>query len=310
MRTLVTGGAGFVGSHLTEALLDAGYEVRVLDDLSTGRWANLAAVSDRPGLRLVHGSVLDADLVDRLVAGCDTVHHLAAPPGRYPDRALADLRTVVHGTEHVAAAAHRYDARLLHVSTGAVYGRNARIGLREPDDRIVGPEPRWWSADAAAVAEAVVAGYARAGLRAVVVRLFDTAGPRQRDGVVPRFVGQALSGTPLTVHGNGRQVRCFCHVADVVPALATLIDRPIAYGGVFHLGSGEQTTIGRLAERVLELTGSFAPIVRVPAAEDGLSRRVPDCRRARELIGFAPTRGLDEILRDVLADHAPHPVRP
>lgn len=321
MRTLITGGAGFIGSHLTEALLAAGDQVTVLDDLSTGRWENLAAVADRPALRLVRGSVLDAELVERLVLGADTVYHLAAAVGAFTirDRTLDSLRTNLHGTEHVVAAAHRYDVRLLLASTSEIYGKNDKVGLREDDDRIIGSptKSRWSYSEAKAIDETLVTAYGRAGLRAVTVRLFNTVGPRQtgRYGmVVPRFVGQALAGDPLTVYGTGDQIRCFCHVADVVAALPALLAERDAIGGVFNLGSAEQVSIGQLARRVVRLTGSHSTIDRIPyqvAYGDGyedMMRRVPDCRRARELIGFVPARDLDTILRDVVAEHRAVPL--
>jgi len=323
MRTLITGGAGFIGSHLTEALLATGDQVTVLDDLSTGRRENLAAVADHPRLRVVCGSVLDADLVGRLVLGSDVVYHLAAAVGAFTirDRTLDSLRTNLHGTENVVIAAHRYDARLLLASTSEIYGKNDRIGLRETDDRIIGPPTvsRWSYSEAKAIDETLVTGYAHAGLRAVTVRLFNTVGPRQtgRYGmVVPRFVGQALAGVPLTVYGTGEQIRCFCHVADVVATLPRLMARHEAYGRVFNLGSAEQVTIGGLARRVIALTGSSSPIEQISYSDaygDGyedMMRRVPDCRRARDLVGFAPTRDLDAILRDVIAERSAAPAEP
>lgn len=321
MRTLITGGAGFIGSHLTETLLAAGEQVTVLDDLSTGRWENLAPVADRPALRLVRGSVLDADLVDRLVLDADTVYHLAAAVGAFTirDRTLDSLRTNLHGTEHVVASAHRYDVRLLLASTSEIYGKNDRVGLREDDDRIIGSptKSRWSYSEAKAIDETLVTAYGRAGLRAVTVRLFNTVGPRQtgRYGmVVPRFVGQALAAAPLTVYGTGDQIRCFCHVADVVAALPALLAERDAIGGVFNLGSAEQVTIDGLARRVLALTGSHSPIDHIPyqvAYGDGyedMMRRVPDCSRARDLVGFVPTHDLDAILRDVIDEHRTTPL--
>jgi UDP-glucose 4-epimerase len=318
MKALITGGAGFIGSHLAEHLLAAGHEVTVLDDLSTGRLANLSAVADHPRLSVVPGSVLDAALVDTLASQVDTVFHLAAAVGSFVirDRTLASLRTNIHGTEHVLAAAHRHQARVLIASSSEVYGKNTKVGLRENDDRLVGSPllHRWSYSEAKAVDESLTHAYVRElGLRAVIVRLFNTVGPRQsgRYGmVIPRFVAQALAGQPLTVFGTGTQVRCFCHVHDVVPALLALVQHPGAYGSAVNLGSCEQVTIAGLAQRVRTLTGSTSPIVHLsyeegigPGYED-LQRRVPDCTKARELIGFRPTRTLDDILHSVIDEQS------
>lgn len=318
MKALITGGAGFIGSHLAEHLLEGGHEVIVLDDLSTGTLANLAAVREHPRLRCVPGTVLDAALVDALASQVDTIFHLAAAVGSFVirDRTLASLRTNIHGTEHVLAAAHHHQARVLIASSSEVYGKNTKVGLREDDDRVVGSPllHRWSYSEAKAVDESLTHAYVRElGLRAVIVRLFNTVGPRQsgRYGmVIPRFVAQALAGRPLTVFGTGMQVRCFCHVHDVVPALLALVQHPGAYGSAVNLGSCEQITIAGLAHRVLTLTGSASPIVHLsyeegigPGYED-LQRRVPDCTKARELIGFHPTRTLDDILRSVIDEQS------
>jgi nucleoside-diphosphate-sugar epimerase len=316
MKALITGGAGFIGSHLAEHLLTGGHEVVVLDDLATGSLDNLATVSDHPQLRYVAGSVLDEELVDTLAGQVDTIFHLAAAVGSFVirDRTLASLRTNIQGTDHVLAAAHRHQARVLIASSSEIYGKNTKIGLREDDDRVVGSPllHRWSYSEAKAVDESLTRAYVtELGLRAVIVRLFNTVGPRQsgRYGmVIPRFVTQALAGEPLTVFGTGEQIRCFCHVHDVVPALVALVEQPAAYGTAVNVGSSEQVSIRGLAHRVLALTGSASDIVQMsyeegigPGYED-LQRRVPDCSRARELIGFRPTRTLDDILRSVIAD--------
>lgn len=316
MTILVTGGAGFIGSHLTESLLDAGNTVTVLDDLSTGSERNLAGVLDDPALRVVRGSILDAPLVDELVGQADTVYHLAAAVGTYTilDKTLESLRTNLHGTENVVASAQRHGARILVASTSEIYGKNTKIGLHEDDDRISGSplKSRWSYAEAKAIDETIA--YTSAvefGLRAVIVRLFNTVGPRQtgRYGmVIPRFVSQALAGEPLTVHGDGSQVRCFCHVHDVVPALMKLMSDEGAYGQVFNIGSSEQVSVGQLARRVIALTDSTSEIVHVPYADaygpgyEDMQRRVPDCTRARKQIGFDPTRLLADIVNDVARD--------
>jgi UDP-glucose 4-epimerase len=315
MKALVTGAAGFIGAHLVEYLLAGGHEVVGLDDLSTGSTANLAAVADHPALRFVEGSVLDADVVDASFVGVDTVFHLAAAVGVFQvrDRTIASIRTNVHGTETVLEAARRHRTRLLIASSSEVYGKNTKIGLREDDDRIVGSplKHRWSYSEAKALDESLVAAAVAAdGLPAVIARLFNTVGPRQtgRYGmVVPRFVGQALAGEPLTVFGPGTQIRCFCHVLDVVPALVALVESPRAVGRAVNVGASEPTSIGELADRVIARLGATSTVERRsydeaygPGFED-LERRVPDCGLARELVGFRPKRSLDDIIDDVAA---------
>jgi UDP-glucose 4-epimerase len=318
MKALITGGAGFIGSHLAEHLLAGGHEVVVLDNLATGSLENLSAINDHPRLQYVPGSVLDEALADSLAGEVDTIFHLAAAVGSFVirDQTLQSLRTNIHGTEHVLAAAHRHQARVLIASSSEVYGKNTKIGLREDDDRVVGSPllHRWSYSEAKAVDESITRAYVtELGLRAVIVRLFNTVGPRQsgRYGmVIPRLVTQALAGEPLTVFGTGEQVRCFCHVHDVVPALQALVEHPGAYGIAVNVGSTEQISISGLAHRVLALTGSASEVVYMsyeqgigPGYED-LQRRVPDCSLARELIGFQPLRSLDDILRSVIAERS------
>jgi len=316
MKYFVTGAAGFIGSHLTEALLDAGHEVTGLDDLSTGRLENLAAVTPHPRFRLVLGSILDADLVDDLCDGADRVFHLAAAVGAFVimDRTLESLRTNIHGTENVVDAAHRNDARILVASTSEIYGKNSKVGLREDDDRIAGSplKSRWSYSEAKAIDESLVSAYvAERGLWAVIARLFNTVGPRQtgRYGmVIPRFVRQGLSGEPLTVFGTGDQVRCFCHVHDVIPALIDLLETQDARGRAVNIGSSEQVSVAGLAERVIAATGSSAGIARSSYLEaygagyEDMQRRVPDCTLARGLVGFASVRTLDDIIGAVIED--------
>jgi UDP-glucose 4-epimerase len=316
MKYFVTGAAGFIGSHLTEALLDAGHEVTGLDDLSTGRLENLAAVTPHPRFRLVLGSILDADLVDDLCDGADRVFHLAAAVGAFVimDRTLESLRTNIHGTENVVDAAHRNDARILVASTSEIYGKNSKVGLREDDDRIAGSplKSRWSYSEAKAIDESLVSAYvAERGLWAVIARLFNTVGPRQtgRYGmVIPRFARQGLAGKPLTLFGTGDQVRCFCHVQDVIPALIALLETQDARGRAVNLGSSEQVSIAGLAERVIAATGSGGGIVRSSYLEaygagyEDMERRVPDCTLARGLVGFESVRTLDEIIGAVIED--------
>jgi UDP-glucose 4-epimerase len=316
MRILVTGAAGFIGSHLCQALLHRGHEVAGLDDLSTGRLENLSAVSGDPRFRLVQGSVLDEAAVGELADGADWVFHMAAAVGAFVimGRTLDSMRTNLHGTENVVAASQRSGARLLLASTSEIYGKNDKIGLREDDDRVIGSplKSRWSYSEAKAIDESLVEAYVRErGLRATIVRLFNTVGPRQtgRYGmVIPRFVRQALRGEPLTVFGSGKQVRCFCHVLDVVPSLIRLIAADSACGKAVNLGSTEQVSIEGLAKRVIEATGSASTIrtssyqEAYGAGYEDMLRRVPDCTLAGDLVGFRARRSLDEIIESVISD--------
>ncbi|MEV6875990.1 NAD-dependent epimerase/dehydratase family protein [Amycolatopsis sp. NPDC051128] len=316
MRYLITGGAGFIGSHLTEHLLAAGDEVVVLDDLSTGTLDNLSDVIGRPEFRFVRGSVTDPAAVEACMPGVEAVFHLAAAVGVFTilDKTMDSLRTNLHGTENMLDAALRHDVPILVASTSEIYGKNTADGLTEESDRIIGSplKNRWSYAEAKALDETFAHLYAvEHGLRTVIVRPFNTVGPRQtgRYGmVIPRFVTQALAGESITVFGDGQQTRCFCHVHDVVPALVALLSDESAYGKVFNLGSTEQTTISQLAERVITATGSTSVIAKVPYEEaygegyEDMQRRIPDCTRALNQIGFAPTRTLDDIISAVVAD--------
>lgn len=314
-RTVVTGGAGFIGSHLVEHLIAGGDEVVVLDDLSTGSLDNLRDAAGRAALHVVQGSVLDQETVDTVIRGADRVFHLAAAVGvkLIVDHPLDSLCTNIRGTETVLEAALRARAKALLVSTSEVYGKNTADKLDEEADRIYGSplKARWSYAAAKAIDESLAYGYWRErGLRITMVRLFNTVGPRQtgRYGmVVPTLVGQALRGDDLTVYGDGEQTRCFSFVTDIVPALLRLIEHPSAYGKVFNLGGETEISINDLARRVVDVLGSSSVIVHVPYGEaygDGfedMRRRVPDNSRARDLIGFQPRTGLDEIIRQVAA---------
>jgi nucleoside-diphosphate-sugar epimerase len=315
VRYLITGGAGFIGSHLTEHLLARGDEVVAFDNLSTGTLDNLAGVRDNPGFRFVRGSVTDPAAVEASMAGIDAIFHLAAAVGVFTilGKTMESLRTNLHGTEAMLDAALKHSVPILVASTSEIYGKNTANGLTEDADRIIGSplKNRWSYAEAKALDETFAHLYAvEHGLRTMIVRPFNTVGPRQtgRYGmVIPRFVKQALAGEPITVFGDGQQTRCFCHVDDVVPALVALLADETAHGKVFNLGSTEQTTITQLAERVISATGSSSTISKVPYEEaygDGyedMQRRIPDCTRALHQIGFAPTRTLDDIIAAVVA---------
>ncbi|NGO76241.1 NAD-dependent epimerase/dehydratase family protein [Streptomyces sp. YC504] len=317
---LVTGGAGFIGSHLTEALLARGDSVVVLDDLSTGDLANLAAVMDHPRLRFVRGSILQPELVADLTGRCDAVIHLAAAVGvrLIVEQPLKSFVTNIRGTENVIAAAHRHHRPLLLASTSEIYGKNGAGPVAETADRILGQTgvARWSYSTAKAVDEILaLAHHHEYGLPVAVVRLFNTVGPRQSPAygmVIPRLVRQALAGEPLTVHGDGRQRRCFAHVADVVDALLKLLDHPGAVGGIFNVGTGEETSIAELAARVVARTQSPSPIALIPYEQvyasgfEDMERRVPDTTRLRELTGWAPRFGLDEILDTTIAEMRRH----
>ena len=316
MKVFVTGAAGFIGSHLVEELLTGGHEVTGLDDLSTGRLSNLRAVDGHPGFRLVQGSILDQGLVSELTAGCQQVYHLAAAVGAFVirDRTLESLRTNIHGTENVVEAAASSGAVLLAASTSEIYGKNSKPGLSEDDDRIIGSplKSRWSYAEAKAIDESLIDAYCRErGLKAVIIRFFNTVGPRQtgRYGmVIPRFNAQALAGEPLTVYGTGDQIRCFCHVHDVIPALTALIATPAAYGRAVNVGNNEPTSINDLAKRVIAATDSVSVVTHTPYLDaygsgyEDMQRRIPDCTLARTLCGFTPRRTLDDIVEAVISD--------
>jgi len=264
VRYLITGGAGFIGSHLADNLLDRGDSVVVLDDLSTGNRENLSAIAEHPNLQFVAGSVLDELIVDELVHQCDVVVHIAAAVGvkLIVDRPLRSFTTNVRGSETVIAAAHRYRRRLLIASTSEIYGKNGTAALAEDADRILGPTTtvRWAYSTSKAVDEILAISYHRErGLPATVVRLFNTVGPRQSPHygmVIPRLVHQAVTGDPLTVFGDGQQSRCFCHVLDVVDALIRVLDEPATIGETYNVGTTEEVTIFELAQRIIELADS------------------------------------------------------
>lgn len=316
MRILITGGAGFIGSHLAEALIARGDEVVALDDLSTGSADNVASLEGNPAFRLVVGSILDRDLVDKYAERCDQIYHLAAAVGvkLIVERPLDCLATNIRGTEIVIDMAARYRRRVLVASTSEIYGKNAAGPLREDDDRILGSplKSRWSYSTTKALDEILAYNYWKEErLPTVIVRLFNTVGPRQTGTygmVVPTFVAQALAGKNLTVHGDGTQSRCFCHVRDVIEGLVALMNHPGAEGEVFNLGHGEEVTMTQLAERVLELTGSSSKIEYIPyedayeAGFEDMQRRIPDTSKAHAAVGFHPRHDLNDIIRDVIDD--------
>ncbi len=318
MRYLITGGSGFIGSHLSERLLDDGHGVLALDDLSTGRYDNVAAFEGRPDFELRVGSVTDPRLVESCVTECQAVFHLASAVGvrLVVDQPVKTIETIVNGTDVVLRSAARYRRPVLITSTSEVYGKSEKFPFGEGDDCVMGPTNtrRWAYACAKALDEFLaLAHWHETRLPVVIARLFNTVGPRQtgRYGmVIPRFVHQGLAGEPLTVFGDGEQTRCFGHVSDVVGALIALMAHPKARGEVFNVGNDEEVTILALAQRVRALTGNKSPIRLVPYSEaytagfEDMIRRVPDLTKIRRLIGYRPTRNLDQILADILASRS------
>ncbi len=323
-RYLITGGAGFIGSHLSERLLAAGHEVTVLDNLSTGTATNLSHLRSNPKFQLLVGSVLDSLLVGSLVAQADRVFHLAAAVGvRYIlEHPVETITTNVDGTKNVLEAVRKYGVPLLITSTSEVYGKNPKVPLSEDDDSVVGATSlsRWSYACTKALDEFLALAYYRThGVKVTIVRLFNTVGPRQvgRYGmVIPRFVQAALEGKPLYVHGDGKQSRTFCDVSDSVGAIMRLVEEPRGYGQVFNVGGKEEASIHELATRVIALTGSKSELQMLPydvafAGTEGfedMRRRVPDLSKIRAFIGYEPVHNLDSILQRVIAHMRGTPV--
>ncbi|MEU8252737.1 NAD-dependent epimerase/dehydratase family protein [Micromonospora inaquosa] len=316
MRILVTGGAGFIGSHLCEFLVAQHHDVTVLDELSTGSVANLASCLDAGTVRLVEGSILDRDLVNECVRGKDAVFHLAAAVGvrTIVDSPLHSLRVNLYGTENVVEAAVTHGVPFGVTSTSEVYGKNDADGLREDADRILGsPLLSRWSYAAAKGLDELVAHIraSETGTPCVSYRLFNVVGPRQtgRYGMVlPRFVAQALNHEPITVYGDGTQRRCFGSVYDVVPAMVELLRTPAAHGRAVNLGGREEISIRGLAEKIKDFTGSTSDIQTVPydvaygSGFEDMARRMPDLSLAHELIGYTVRYSLDDIVRSVVED--------
>ena len=316
MKALITGGAGFIGSHLAEALLERGREVTVLDDLSTGSLQNILHLMRRPGFEFVLGSILDEAEVDRAVRGCDVVYHLGAAVGvrLVFEQPVRTIETNVRGTQHVLDACLRHGRKALVASTSEVYGKDVHNGegrFREDDDITIGPSIRWCYATSKALDEFLARSYwQEKGLPGVVARFFNTVGPRQSPAygmVVPRFVEAALLERPITVYGDGSQVRSFTWVGDAVEATVRLMETPQAEGEVFNVGSENVVSIRDLARRVKEMTETTSPITFIPYEQaygpgfEDIRYRVPDIAKLRRYTGFAPAVGLDEILARVVA---------
>ena len=319
MRYLVTGGGGFIGSHLSEKLLEAGHEVHTVDNFSTGRPDNVAHLMDHSDFHVTEGDIMKYPLMDELVADCDAVYHMAAAVGvkLIMEEPVETLTTNVRGTEIVLDLCCKHDKKLFLASTSEVYGKtlenNGDIhALKEDEDRTLGAtsRKRWAYACSKAFDEFLALAYREEkGLDVVIVRFFNTVGPRQtgRYGmVIPNFVRRALAGETLEVHGDGEQSRSFTHVDDAVWAATRLMESDEAEGEVYNIGNGKEITINELAEKVVELTGSSSDIVHVPYEEvygegfEDMRRRTPDVSKLQELLGFEPRHDIDRILEDVI----------
>ena len=317
MRILVTGGAGFIGSHLAEELLRRGQEVWALDDLSTGSVENFAGFARHPRFRFLEGSVMDRALVGGLVAQCDRVFHLAAAVGvKYVlENPLRSLLTNIRGTEVVLEAAHEHQRKVVLTSSSEVYGKGVSVPFREDDDRLVGPthKLRWSYACGKAVDECLAHAYHQQyQLPVVTVRCFNTCGPRQSSAygmVIPNMVQRALRNDPILVFGDGQQSRCFSAVSDVVRAMLLLADSREAEGEVFNAGTDEEITVLELAKRIKRMCQSDSPIELVPYEQvygrsfEDMRRRVPDLQKIRRVVGYRPQVTLDRLLEITIRDH-------
>lgn len=317
MKILITGGAGFVGSHLADKLIKDGHEITVIDDLSTGRYSNIAHLEDTPNFRLIIDTVLNEKLMEELIRETDRVFHMASAVGvkLIMERPVRTIETIFRGTDVVLGFCSRYRKRVLIPSTSEVYGKGASVPFREDDDLLTGAtdKHRWAYACAKTLDEFLaLAHWKETRLPVVVVRLFNTVGPRQTGQygmVVPRFVQAALKDEPIQVHGDGTQSRCFGHVLDVVEGLSKLLDSKQCFGQVINLGNSEEVSIKQLADKAIELTGSSSGIQFIPYEEaygegfEDMRRRVPSLEKAKRLIGYQPTHSLTDIINDVAAEY-------
>ena len=313
MKYLITGGAGFIGSHLSDALIAHGDEVVVLDNLSTGNRSNIEQLIPNPNFTLIEGSILDTQLVNEVVESVDHVLHLAAAVGVFNiiDKPLESLTTNLRGTENILEASTKHNKEVLIASSSEIYGKNSNVPLHEESDRIVGSplKSRWSYSEAKAIDESMaIFFHQEKGLTVRIVRLFNTVGPRQVGHygmVVPRFVAAALKNEPLTVYGSGAQSRCFCHVYDAVRGILAIIDSPATVGDAFNIGNNHEVTIEELAQSVIQQTGSSSQITKIPyeaaysAGFEDMQRRVPDISKAKKVVGWSPSLSLAEIISDV-----------
>ena len=312
MKALITGGAGFIGSHLGEYLIGGGHQVVVVDDLSTGSMANITHLLDSPNFCFKQGSILNYDVLESAFTDdlpVDTVFHLASLVGvqLVVSKPLEVLRNAINGITLVMEAAARHHCRVFVASSSEIYGKNTSSNISEEDDRILGSplKSRWSYSEGKAMEELIAYTYwHEKGIPVVIARMFNTVGPRQSGDygmVLPRFVRQAMHGEPLTVYGDGMQRRCFCYVGDVVPALVELVEHDRGYGRAFNIGSRAEITIEELAHRVIELTGSnstlhFIPYKDMPDGFEDMPRRVPDITAIQQLTSFNPRTSLDDII--------------
>ncbi len=315
MRALITGGAGFIGSHLAEALLAQGQRVVVIDDLSTGRLDNIAHLIDHPLFQFVNETVRNHSVMDRLVSDCDIIYHLAAAVG--VELIIKDpvhtIETNLFCTEIVLSLARRYQRKVILASTSEVYGKSRELPFREEADRVMGPptKSRWSYAESKAIDEFLALAYQKQfHVPIVICRFFNTVGPRQTGTygmVIPRLVKQAVADLPLTVYGDGQQTRCFCNVKDTVRAVVELSQEPRAIGEIFNIGSDDEITILELAQRIVQRAHSLSGIKFIPydqAYESGfedIRRRVPSLEKIRAVIGWQPTVPLEQTLDEVIA---------
>ena len=315
MKFLITGGAGFIGSHLTEKLIKRKDDVVILDNMSTGMHRNLTNTQNY--VNLVNGNVLDKRVVDELVNKCDYVIHLAAALGVFNivNKPLESLRTNLQGTENLLESADKYSKPILIASTSEVYGKNDKVPLNEEDDRIIGHplKSRWSYSEAKAVDESLAYFYYLENKLPIrIVRFFNTVGPRQVGQygmVVPRFVAAALRNEPIQVYGSGDQIRCFCHVSDAIRALLLVIDSDQAIGQVFNVGNNQQISIMDLAKKVIDITESKSEIKKIPYSEaypagfEDMQRRVPDISKIKNVLSWSPEIELEQIIRDIADFH-------
>jgi UDP-glucose 4-epimerase len=314
-HALITGGAGFIGSHLAERLLASGHRVTVVDDLSTGRFENIAPLEGNPHFRYAIEDIRNIHVLDRLISECDVIYHLAAAVGvqKIISEPINTIEINIGGTEVVLQTARRYRKKVLIASTSEVYGKGVSFPFKEDDDRLLGPttRSRWSYAASKEIDEFLALAYHKeVGLPVIIVRLFNTVGPRQTGQygmVLPRFVRSAVRGEPITVYGDGAQQRCFCNVRDVTEALERLIEAPGAVGEVFNIGSNEEVSIFQLAERVRARAGSVSDIQFIPyeqAYETGFEdfrRRVPDLSKIQRMIEWEPATALDQTIDEMIA---------
>lgn len=314
MKILITGGAGFVGSHLADKLHREGHEITVIDDLSTGRYSNVAHLEGKSGFRLIIDTVLNERLMEELIRDADRVFHMASAVGvrLIMEQPVKTIETIFHGTDVVLKFCSRYRKRVLIPSTSEVYGKGTQVPFSEDDDILKGStsKHRWAYACAKELDEFLaLAHWKETKLAVVVIRLFNTVGPRQTGQygmVVPNFIKSALKGQPIQIHGDGTQSRCFGHVLDVVEGLTKAIETPECFGQVINLGNSEEVSIKGLAEKILTATGSKSELAYIPYEEaygegfEDMQRRVPNLEKAKRLIAYQPTRTLDNIISDVV----------